>query len=404
MSHVRPYAGKRVLLGITGGIASYKSAWLARLLANAGAQVDVVLTAAATEFIAPITFEALTGRPVHIGLFEPGRALDHIHLAKDADVLVVAPATADFMARAATGQANDLLSACLLATQAPVVLVPAMNDAMWAHAQTRQNVSHLRELDYTIVDPTTGMLAAGEGSGPGRMPEPEVIFAHVGRALESESALNGLGVVVTAGPTREAVDPVRFISNHSSGKMGIAIAAAAWRRGARVDLIAGPLSVAVPEGPRVLHVMSTDDMANAVSSAIPSADVLVMAAAPADFRPAKPAASKVKKESAPASIPLTSTPDILVSTKNKRKRGAVVVGFALETEDAVASGRTKLDRKELDLIVVNDATEAGAGFGVDTNRVTLLTRDGGEERLPLLQKSDVADVILDRVETLVRGR
>ena len=404
MSHVRPYAGKRVLLGVTGGIASYKSAWLARLLAKAGADVDVVLTASATEFIAPLTFEALTGRPVHVGLFEAGRALDHIRLAKDAHGVVVAPATADFLARSAAGQANDLLTACLLATKAPTLLVPAMNDAMWAHGQTQRNVAHLRELGYHVLAPATGMLAAGEGSGPGRMPEPEVIFAHTGRLLERESALHGLGVIVTAGPTREAVDPVRFISNHSSGKMGVAIAAAAWRRGANVDLIAGPLSVALPEGPQVVHVQSTEDMANAVSKALPAADVLVMAAAPADFRPAQQAQSKMKKEVKPASIALAETADILLSTKSKRKRGAVVVGFALETEEAVSGGRSKLGKKELDLVVVNDATEAGAGFGVDTNRVTLLTRDGGEERLPLLAKTDVADVILDRVEALVRGR
>src|SRR6476620_10446441 len=217
---MRPFANRRVLLGISGGIASYKAAWLARLLSKAGAQVDVVMTPTAQEFVGAVTFEALTGRPVHTGLFDPGRALDHIRLAKDADAVVVAPATADLMARAATGQADDLLTACLLATESPVLLVPAMNDRMWAHAQTQANAAHLRELGYALLDPDDGVLAAGEGSGPGRMPEPETIFAHVGRLLERRHALHGRTVLVTAGPTREPIDPVRFLSNYSSGKMG----------------------------------------------------------------------------------------------------------------------------------------------------------------------------------------
>jgi phosphopantothenoylcysteine decarboxylase / phosphopantothenate---cysteine ligase len=401
---VRPYAGARVLLGVTGGIASYKAAWLARLLTKAGASVDVVMTPAATEFIGAITFEALTGRAVHTGLFDPGRALDHIKLARDASAIVIAPATADFMARAAAGQANDLLSACLLAAACPVLCVPAMNDHMWAHPQTQRNVAHLRELGYSVLQPDEGMLAAGQGSGPGRMPEPETIFAHVGRLLEPAAALAGTRVLVTAGPTREAVDPVRFVSNHSSGKMGVALAAAAWRRGANVDLIAGPLAVAAPNGVTVHSVESTEDMAAAVARLLPDADVLVMAAAPADFRPADPAKSKIKKSSAPLTLTLAATPDILQTTKQARRPNAVVVGFALETDDAIASGRKKLTAKDLDMIVVNDATEAGAGFGVDTNRVTLLSRDGPDEHLPLMPKTGVADAILDRVEKLMEKR
>jgi len=401
LTRVRPYSGARILLGVTGGIASYKAAWLARLLSKAGADVDVVMTPAATEFVGPITFEALTGRPVHTGLFDPGRALDHIKLARGAAGIVVAPATADFMARAATGQAGDLLTATLLAADAPVLLVPAMNDHMWAHPQTQHNASHLRELGYRVLDPDEGMLAAGEGSGPGRMPEPETIFAHVGRLIEHAGRLNGKRVLVTAGPTREAIDPVRFVSNHSSGKMGVAIAAAAWRRGASVDLVAGPLSVAPPAGVAVHHVESTEEMSSAVERLLKSADVLVMSAAPADFRPAARAAQKIKKTDAPAPIALAPTPDILLATKHARQPGAVIVGFALETQHVLESGRRKLDAKELDLIVVNDATEAGAGFSVDTNRVTLLSRDGQEERLPLMPKTEVADAILDRVETLI---
>ena len=401
---MRPYANRRVLLGVSGGIASYKAAWLARLLTKAGAQVDVVMTSAATEFVGPVTFEALTGRSVHTGLFDPGRALDHIKLAREADAIVVAPATADFMARAAAGQAGDLLTACLLAAECPVLLVPAMNDHMWAHPQTRRNAEHLREIGYKLLPPDEGMLAAGEGSGPGRMPEPETIFAHAGRLLEKSGALAGKRFLVTAGPTRESIDPVRFISNHSSGKMGVALAEAAWRRGATVDLVAGPLSVSAPVGVEMHHVDSTQDMADAVGNRLPQADVLVMAAAPADFRPASRASSKIKKDKAPEAIALAATPDILASTKSLRSRGSIIVGFALETDDVVAHARAKLASKELDFIVVNDATEPGAGFGVDTNRVSIIARDGSEERLPLMSKPDVADAILDRVEVLLSGR
>lgn len=394
---MRPYAGRRILLGVTGGIASYKSAWLARLLTKAGAEVDVVLTRAATEFIGAITFEALTGRVPHTSLFGVGHALDHIRLARAADAIVVAPATADFLARAANGHADDLLTAILLATEAPVLLVPAMNDRMWAHPQVQRNVAHVRALGYTALEPDEGMLAAGEGSGPGRMPEPETIFAHVGRLLDRDERLAGRRVVVTAGPTREPVDPVRFISNRSSGKMGVAIAEAAWRRGAEVTLIAGPLGVPAPGGVRVLPVETTDEMAAAVRAALAGADALVMAAAPADFRAADPAPHKIKKGSGVEGIALAPTTDILQATRESRRPGAVVVGFALETQDAVTAGRGKLEAKGLDMIVVNDATEAGAGFGVDTNRVTILHRDGPDESLPLMPKTDVADAILDRV-------
>jgi phosphopantothenoylcysteine decarboxylase/phosphopantothenate--cysteine ligase len=406
MAAMRPYAGRRILLGVSGGIASYKTAWLARLLGKAGAEVDVVLTRAATEFVGAVTFEALTGRPVHTGLFDSGRALDHIHLAKAADAVVIAPATADLMARAATGQADDLLTACLLATEAPVLMVPAMNDRMWAHAQTQHNAARLRELGYRLLDPDDGVLAAGEGSGPGRMPEPETIFAHVGRLLEAgDSALRGRRVLVTAGPTREAIDPVRFISNHSSGRMGVEIAAAAWRRGADVTLVTGPLSVPAPVGVTLVAVESTEEMRDAVRSHIGQAHVVVMSAAPADYRPAEQAASKLKKTGGARTLELTETPDILRSTIESRREGAVVVGFALETDDLVANAKKKLESKALDMIVLNSATEPGAGFGVDTNRVTILRRGSdARDELPLQHKRDVADAILDRVEELLHGR
>jgi phosphopantothenoylcysteine decarboxylase/phosphopantothenate--cysteine ligase len=364
----------------------------------------VVLSKSAVEFIGAITFEALTGRPVHTELIQSGHALDHIRLARAADLLVVAPATADFIARAATGQAGDLLTACLLATEAPVLIVPAMNDRMWSHPQTQQNVAHLRELGYKVLEPDTGELAVGEGHGPGRMPEPDTIVAHAGRILESHGSLRGRRVVVSAGPTREAVDPVRFISNRSSGKMGVAIAEAAWRRGADVVLIAGPLTVEPPVGPRLRPVETTEDMLGAVRAEIASADVLIMAAAPADFRASHVAISKVKKANAPESIALEETPDILRETIASRPPGMIAVGFALETDDVLKNGVAKLESKALDLIVTNDAREEGAGFGVDTNRVTLLARNGTRTDLPLMPKREVADAILDHVMELLDGR
>src|SRR3954467_13045288 len=399
----RPYAGARVVLGVTGGIASYKSAWLARLLTKAGVHVDVVMTASAREFIGAITFEALTGRPVHSNIFEDGRALEHVRLGRDSDAIVVAPATADFLARAAGGQAADLLGAILLAAKCPVLLVPAMNDQMWAHAQTQANVSRLRELGYRVLEPATGELAAGEGSGPGRMPEPEIIFAHVGRALEKQS-LAGTSVLVTAGPTREAVDPVRFISNRSSGKMGVAIAEAAWRRGASVTLVAGPLEVAVSRGVHVERVETTAEMSDAVGKLLPAKDILIMAAAPADFRPAQAATDKIKRAAGSKSIELESTADILATTRDRRKKNATVVGFALETRELIANAQRKLADKGLDLVVANDALEPGAGFGGDTNKVTFVYPDGARESLSLMSKGAVADEILDRVERIRNGR
>ena len=378
--------------------------WLARLLTQAGAEVDVVMTRAAREFVGAITFEAVTGREVYSEIFGPGHALDHISLARSADVIVVAPATADFIGRAAHGLADDLLTACLLATEAKVLLVPAMNDRMWSHVQTVRNVEQARSIGYNVLDPSEGPLAAGEGSGPGRMPEPEEILTRIARLLESETSLRGKNVLVTAGATREPIDPVRFISNHSSGKMGIAIARAAWRRGADVTLIAGHVDVPLPTELTLIRVDSVEEMARAVAGALPVADVLFMAAAPADFRPSSPAPAKVKKGGAAKSIALESAEDILKTTISRRKSGSIIVGFALETDNGEANARAKLGEKQLDLIVLNDATEPGAGFGVDTNRVTLLDRAGREESLPLMSKVDLADVLLDRVEEKFNGR
>ena len=403
---MRPFDGRRILLGVTGGIASYKTVALARLLTQGGAEVDVVMTRAAQEFVGAITFEAVTGRRTYSDIFGAGNALDHIRLAREADMFVVAPATADFLARAAHGHADDLLSAALLANTSPVLLIPAMNDRMWANAQTARNVASLRGMGYTVLDPDVGPLAAGEGSGPGRMPEPETILAHIARGLDSDQALAGKHVVVTAGATREAVDPVRFISNHSSGKMGIAIAEAAWRRGADVTLVVGHVDVPVGTGPRVVRADSVDKMSAAVADAMPRADALIMAAAPADFKPARVADRKISKRQSTTgmSIQLAPTADILRATLPLRPPGAIIVGFALETGDAIAKATAKLKEKALDMIVVNDALEEGAGFGVDTNRVSILTPNGATETLPLMSKAAVADAILDRVGPLLGGR
>jgi phosphopantothenoylcysteine decarboxylase/phosphopantothenate--cysteine ligase len=378
--------------------------WLARLLTQAGAEVDVVMTRGAREFVGPITFEAVTGRPVHTEIFGPGHALDHIKLAREAKLIVVAPATADFVGRAAHGLADDLLTACLLAATSKVLLVPAMNDRMWSHAQTKQNVDHVRSLGYEVLEPADGPLAVGEGTGPGRMPEPEEIMSQIGRLLENKSSLSGKTVVVTAGATREPLDPVRFISNHSSGKMGVALARAAWRRGAEVTLIAGHVDIALPKEMHVVTTSTVEEMAKAVAQKLPGADVLIMAAAPADFRPSAPATQKIKKQRSAPKIELEAAPDILKTTISKRKKKSVIVGFALETTNGIKNAKEKLKAKDLDLVVLNDATESGAGFGVDTNRVTVIGRDGKEADLELMSKTDLAEVLLDRVEEELSGR
>jgi phosphopantothenoylcysteine decarboxylase/phosphopantothenate--cysteine ligase len=341
---------------------------------------------------------------VHSEIFGPGHALDHIRLAREAKVIVVAPATADFLGRAAHGLADDLLSACLLAAQSKVLLAPAMNDRMWSHAQTKRNVAQARSLGYEVLEPADGPLAVGEGSGPGRMPEPEEIMSHVGRLLEGDSSLAAKKIVVTAGATREAIDPVRFISNHSSGKMGIAIARAAWRRGADVTLIAGHVDVPLPTEIYTLKAETVEAMSRAVAKALPTADVLIMAAAPADFRPANEAKEKIKKGRGSPKIELEQTEDILMSTIPKRKKKSLIVGFALETTDGIRNARAKLKAKDLDLVVLNDAKEAGAGFGVDTNRVTVIDRRGKQEDLALMSKSDLAEILLDRVAEELGGR
>jgi phosphopantothenoylcysteine decarboxylase/phosphopantothenate--cysteine ligase len=382
---------------VSGGIACYKSCILARRLVEAGARVDVVLTEAAAEFVRPLTFEGLTGRPVLSSLWQPGGALSHVRLGQEADMIIVAPATAHLIARVAQGLADDVLTALLLARTVPLLLAPSMNDDMYAHPATQSNLEQLKTNGVVLVGPETGPLAERPSDRPGRMSEPETILAHAARLIRGGS-FNGRRVVVTAGPTREPIDPVRVVSNRSSGKMGYRVAEVAWERGAEVVLISGPTALAPPAGVTLRLIDSTRELEAAVRAELPRADVLVMAAAPADYRPTSPSERKRSRMEGALAIPMEPTEDILGSTRDQRKKGSVMVGFALETGDALAKGLSKLERKDLDLIVVNDALEPGAGFEKDTNRVALLGRDGSRRILPLQTKREVAEAILDFVE------
>jgi phosphopantothenoylcysteine decarboxylase / phosphopantothenate---cysteine ligase len=394
---VTAWAGRRVVLGVSGGIACYKSCILARRLTELGAVVDVVLTRGATEFVRPVTFEALTGRPVQTSLWEAGGALSHVRLGQDAELIIVAPATANLIARLAQGLADDVLTAVLLARTAPLLLAPAMNDEMYANPATQANLDTLRSRGVRLVGPDIGGLAEGPSDRPGRMSEPETIIAHAGRLLRP-GTLTGRRVVVTAGPTRESIDPVRVVTNRSSGKMGYRVAEAAWERGAEVVLISGPVALVEPIGVVLKRVETTQQLEETVRTELPHTDVLVMAAAPADFRPSSPSDSKRSRIDGALAIPMEPTTDVLDATRGARKPGSIIVGFALETGDALAKGLAKLERKDLDLIVVNDALEPGAGFEKDTNRVAMLARDGTRKILPLQSKREVAEAILDIVE------
>ena len=387
--------GRKVLLGVCGSIAAYKAAELCRLMVRGGAEVTVIMTEAATRFVGPLTFEALTGRRVRTAMFEGAGAdaIMHIDLARQPDLVVVAPATADLVARAAAGRADDLLSCVLLATRAPVLLAPAMNPSMWAHPVTRRNVRTLQDLaDVRVVGPAEGEAACGE-TGPGRMAEPaDVLRAALG-ILGSDLA--GLRVIVTAGPTHEAIDPVRFISNRSSGRMGYAIAACAHRRAARVTLISGPVALAPPPGVELVSVVTTADMHRETTARAVGADVVVMAAAVADYRAARPSVHKLKRGPEGRTIALEPNPDILAAVAAAREGSRpVLVGFALETEDLLGAAREKLERKGCDIIVANLADES---LGRETSVAVILDRDGGLDEPGLLPKDALADRILDRV-------
>lgn len=389
-------AGRHVVLGVSGGIACYKSCTIARRLTEEGAAVDVVLTGSAAEFVRPVTFEALTGRPVLTSLWDRDRALAHIALAKEPQLVILAPATAHLLARAATGLADDVLTALLVARAGPVLAAPAMNDAMYAHPATQANLATLAARGWHFVGPDVGPLAEGPSERPGRMSEPEAVLAAAARLLLQRPPWIGKRVVVTAGPTREHLDPVRVVTNPSSGRMGYSLAEAAHARGAEVVLVSGPSELPLPVGVTTERVETTAELARAVQRLVTDADLVVMAAAPADYRPAAPAPEK-RPRAGTLTLELEATPDVLASLAAPAR--CVVVGFALEAgADGAARARAKLREKRLDYIILNDALEPGAGFEVATNRVTIIGKDGTAVALPLLPKRDVADKILDAVE------
>jgi len=390
------FAGRHVVLGVSGGIACYKSCIVARRLTEAGATVDVVLTASAAEFVRPPTFEALTGRPVLTSLWERDRALAHIALGREPDLIILAPATANLLARAAAGMADDLLTSIVLARTGLVLCAPAMNDDMYAHPATIANIKVLGKRGWHFLGPDVGPLAEGPSTRPGRMSEPEDIVAEAARMLSTRAPWMGKRIVVSAGPTREHLDPVRVITNPSSGRMGYALAEAAAQRGADVTLVSGPVDLAAPYGVVVHRVETTAEMLRALQAVVKKADALFMAAAPADFAPKETTAKKRPRGAGAVTLALEPTPDILGSLTRPAK--LLAVGFALETGGGLDRAKAKLREKKLDYIVLNDALEPGAGFEVTTNRVTIIANQGEPLVLPLLSKRAVADRILDAVE------
>ncbi len=390
-------AKKTIVLGITGSIAAYKAANIASELTQAGARVEVVMTESATRFITPLTLRSLTGRPVVTDMFEPATeySLEHVALAEAANVVVIAPATANTIAKLAAGIADDMLTCTVLATNAPVILAPAMHASMLQNPVTQDNLAKLKARGFTIVEPGYGHLASGK-AGWGRLADIETIIGTIKQVLGRKDDLSGKRIVVTAGGTQEPIDPVRHIGNRSSGKMGYAVAEAARDRGATVTLISAPTSLPEPVGTVVVQVQTASQMKEAVAKAAARADVLIMAAAVADYQPKDTAKNKIKKETPDLTLELVRTPDILAEVKGDFIR----VGFAAESENLVANAKQKLQKKQLDLIIANDITSTGSGFGADTNQVTLIDRKGKVESLPLLTKREVADRILDKVVKL----
>ncbi len=396
--------GKKIAVGLTGGIACYKIPYLVRALRKAEAEVVVIMTAAATKFITPLTLETVSDNPVAINMFPDGEYVStrHIDLAEWPDLHVIAPATANFLGKVANGISDDLLTTVICAAAGPVMIAPAMNVHMWANPVTQKNYEYLKELRYHFVDPTEGEMAC-DHYGVGRMAEPEVIFEAIKNFFAEESkkkVLTGKRVLVTAGATREALDPVRFISNHSSGKMGYAIAGAAQALGAETTLISGPTNLRPPAGVRFIAVNSTDDLHRAVTAEFAGSDCLIMAAAPADYAPAEKAAQKIKKSTDGLDLHLTPTVDILRQISKLKQPHQRVVGFALETENGLANARKKLAEKKLDLIVLNSPGE-GTGFDHDTNEVTLIAPDGEPVTLELAPKQVIARKMLDYISALL---
>jgi phosphopantothenoylcysteine decarboxylase / phosphopantothenate---cysteine ligase len=396
-----PLRGKNILLGVTGSIAAYKAAELASRLAQSGAEVEVILTQSACQFVQPLTFQSVTGRRAFLDadLWGSEGHVQHIGLATNAHLLVIAPASANTLAKMACGIADNLLTLAALAARCPILLAPAMDGGMFSHPATQANLETLRQRGATIIGPAQGHLASGL-TGLGRMVEPEEIFAHTVLVLAKNGPLAGKKIVVSAGGTQEPIDPVRVIMNRSSGKQGLAIAQAALERGARVVLVSGPIHLPVPIGVNHLPVRTAEEMLAAVLHEVVDADALVMAAAVADFRPISAAGDKIKREKGVPQITLEPTPDILTAVaelKNRSGMPRVVVGFAAESQDLIQNARNKLHSKQLDLIVANDITALDAGFAVDTNRVTILDAGGGQEALPLLSKAEVAAVLIERI-------
>lgn len=398
--------GKHIILGVTGGIAAYKTAYLVREFVKSGAEVQVVMTPAAAEFVTPLTLATLSRRPVVSEIFPREQSThwtQHIDLALWADVMLVAPATANTLAKLAHGLADNFLTSLVLALRAPLVLAPAMDMDMYRHPATQTNLQILRQRGCVVLEPESGELASGL-SGPGRLPEIDTLVNAVDALLgDGRVDLTGRNVVVTAGPTHEPIDPVRYVGNRSSGKMGYAIAQVAAQRGAQVTLISGPVALATPPNVHRINVETAAGMFDAVKKVLPSADALIMAAAVSDFAPAHIAEQKIKREAAGAglTLDLSSNPDILKYAGDHRRKGQVLVGFALETENGVANAQKKLVTKQLDLIVLNDPGEDGAGFGVDTNIVTLIAPGNSMEKLPRLDKHAVAEVILAQVKDML---
>lgn len=393
----------RITLGVTGGVAAYKAAELVRLLQQDGFSVQVVMTRGAREFVTPLTFAALSGQKVITDLFEKSEggeanldsAIEHIAVAQRTELLLVAPATADILAKFARGIADDFLSTLYLATTAPVVVAPAMNVNMWNHMATQENVETLRRRGVHIVNPDEGYLACGM-TGAGRLASQQAIVAAVRETLHAQQDLRGETILITAGPTCEDLDPVRYLTNRSSGKMGFAVAEAAARRGAKVILISGPVNLETPPGVERIDVRTAKEMHRAVDHRFPDCSVAIFAAAVADYRPTETAGEKIKRNREMLSLLLEPTPDILASVAS-RKGEAIVVGFAAETQNVAENARKKLAAKNADLIVANDITAEGAGFDHDTNIVTLFSRDGRDLALPKLKKTEVATRILDEV-------
>ena len=391
--------GKTVLLGVTGGIACYKSANLASALVKQGANVQVLMTKNATEFIGPHTFESLTGNRVSVDTFDRNYQfqVEHIALADQADLVLVAPATANVLAKLAHGLADDMLTTTILACNCPKIAAPAMNTKMYENPVTQDNLDILRKYGWEIVEPASGRLACG-AVGRGKMPEPEDLLETVLHALSHQKDMAGLKVLVTAGPTREALDPVRYLTNHSTGKMGYAIARAAAARGASVTLVSGPVNLKKPPYMEVVDIVSAQDMFDAVTSRAPEQDIIIKAAAVADYRPATVAEDKIKKSGndSDLSLPLARTSDILAWLGEHRAPGQFLCGFSMETRDMVANSKKKLEKKHIDLIAANNLKQAGAGFGVDTNVLTLIAADGAKE-LPLMSKEEAAHALLDEI-------